>query len=126
MSFESDLKSHLGHSSITALVSDRVYPVIAPQGAAVPRVVYTPLAPDQVNNLDGRDNSLRFIQVQIDCWAETFDEVVSIATAIRARMDTAASSFRAVLLPGAGFDDFEVETRLFRRSLEFNCSFTET
>lgn len=124
MSFESELTSHLGHSSITALVSDRVYPVIAPQGASVPRIVYTPVAMDQVHNLGGRDGSLRFVRVQIDCWAETFDEALSVEAAVRSRMDTAASNFRSVLT--SRFDDFEDDTRLFRRSLEFNCSFTET
>jgi len=126
MSFESELRAHLGHSSITAYVEDRIYPVVRPQSSTLPALVYTPFGVDQVNNLAGRDSSLRFIRVQVDCWSRTFDEALVLAEAVKARMDTAASNFRTVLSPGSGFDDFEDDTRLYRRSMDFHCSFTQT
>lgn len=126
MSFESELKTHLGHTSITAYAGDRIYPVVRPQGSALPAIVYTPFAADQVHNLDGRDGSLRFIRVQIDCWSLTFDEVIAMAAAVTARLDTAATHFRSVLEPGSGFDDYEPDTKLYRRSMDFRCSFTQT
>lgn len=126
MSFEAELVGHLMHASITAIVDDRITPLVRDQESTLPALVYTPFAPDQVNNLSGRDGKLRFWRVQLDCWGRSYADVVRLAEAVRARMDTAATNFRAVMIPGAGFDDYESDTRLFRKSMDFNCSFNET
>lgn len=125
MSFESELKTHLGDASITALVQDRVYPLTRPQDAAVPAVTYQQITLDPHMNLGGIDASLRQVRLQIDCWALTFDAAAALALAVRDRMNTAASNFRSVLLSG-GLDDYESDTRLYRRMMEFNCWFHET
>jgi hypothetical protein len=126
LSFEADLKSHLsGSGGLVALVADRITPVLAKEGSAVPRVTYTLIANDPQSNLDGMDSQLREIHVQIDCWALTYSEVLSMFDAIRTRMDTAASTFKSVALPSVG-DDYEPDTRLYRRMLEFVCWFRST
>lgn len=125
MSFEADLKTHLGAAAIVALVGDRVYPVIRPQGSALPAVTYQRIAEDAMMNLDGIDTSLRQVRVQIDCWASTYAAVASLALAMRDRMNAAAATFTSVLLTGGGLDDYEPETRLYRRSMDFHCWFKE-
>lgn len=127
MTFEADIKAHLqADATLVALVADRIYPVIRPQNAALPAVTYTAPAPDEVNTLAGRSDSLRNYRLQVDCWAESHAAVVAMANAVRSRMNTAASAFRAVLYPGTGLDDYESDTRLYRRMLEFSVWYTET
>lgn len=126
MSFEADLKAHLqGNAAIAAIVSDRIYPVIRPERADVPAITYQAPPPDQVSHLGGRSATLRNYRLQVDLWARAHSQVVELDAAVRSRMDTAAATFRAVLLPGSGLEDYESETKLYRRVLEFSCWFNE-
>lgn len=125
MSFEAALKSHLqADATISGLVADRIYPGIRQERAPTPAVTYQVIAFDQVSNLSGRDGSLRNVRVQVDCWSLAHSACLELEAAVRARMDTAASTFRATLT--SALDDFEPETRLYRRSLDFSVWFTET
>ena len=124
MSFEADLKSHLqGGAAVAALLQDRFHPLVRPEGGALPAATYTLIYADPLANLDGMDGSLRNIRVQIDTWAQSFSAVVGLADAIRSRMNTAASTFTSVVLP-TQFDDYEPDTRLYRRMQEFSCWYT--
>ena len=126
MSFEADLKSHLnGDATVAALIADRMFPVLRQESSELPAISYQVIALNQVENLSGRDGSLRNVRVQIDLWARAFSDILSIDTAVRARMTTAASSFRSAMLP-SGFDDYEPDSKLYRRMLEYSCWFTET
>lgn len=126
MSFEADLKAHLqGSSAITDLVVDRIFPVIRPEREAVPAITYTAPPPDQVSHLGGRASTLRNFRLQVDLWARAHSQVVALDAAVRARMDTAATTFRAVLIAGSGLEDYESETKLYRRMIEFSCWFNE-
>lgn len=127
MSFEADLRTHLGAAAVTALVEDRIHPIKRPDAGALPAVTYQMIALDQVNNLAGRDGSLRNYRVQIDIWAadgKFTDHLLAIDAAIRARMDTPATTFRSAMLP-SGFDDFEPDVKIYRRMLEYSCWYTE-
>ena len=126
MSFEADLKAHLnGDASVSALILDRMYPVLRPESSALPANTYQLITLDQVENLSGRDGSLRNYRVQVDLWALKYSDILLLDSAVRARMATAATSFRSAMLP-SGFDDYEPDTKLYRRMLEFSCWFTET
>lgn len=126
MSFEADLKAHLqGASAISDIVGDRIFPLIVAQGESRPAVSYQVISIDQVSSLAGRADTLRNIRVQIDLWSASHSTLLQLDAAVRARMDTAASTFRAVLAVG-GLDDYEPQTKLYRRVLEFSCWFTET
>jgi len=124
MNFEAALKAHLQAAAITALVADRITPVQRQETAAVPAIVYQVVTHDQVSNLSGRDGSLRNVRVQLDIWARKHSDILLVDAAVRTQMDIAAATFRAVLTPGGG-DDYEPETKLYRRLLEFSCWFTE-
>jgi hypothetical protein len=125
VSFEAALKSHLqADATLAALVADRIHPVIRPQEGVLPAVTYQVVSLDQVSALGGRSDTLRNIRLQVDCWGKAHSDVLSVESAVRARMDTAATSFRSVLSPG-GLDDYEPDTKLYRRMLEFSVWFTD-
>lgn len=127
MTFEAELKTHLqGDSNVSSLVDDRITPVVRKPEAALPAIVYQVIAQDPHNNFDGPDGSLRALRVQMDVWARTHSAVLEISAAVRTRMATAATNFRSVELPSSGLDDYEPETKLYRRLLEYTCWYRET
>lgn len=127
MSFEAEFKAHLqADSALSELVSDRIYPVLRPEGAALPALTYHVISRDPQNNLDGADSSLRAQRVQVDVWAKKHSDVLAIAAQVRSRLGTAATNFRSVELPSSGLDDYEPDTRLYRRLLEYTCWYRET
>jgi hypothetical protein len=95
---------------------DRVYPITAIQGAAMPRVTYQRISTAPSNGLNG-NAGLDQVRVQVDCWAKTMPAVSSLAAEVRAIME--AAGFKALLQ--ATFDDYEIDTQIFRRSLDFRC-----
>jgi hypothetical protein len=120
MTIESDLKAHLqAASAISAIVDDRITPLVREEGSSSDSVTYSIIAGDPMPNLDGSDSSLANYRVQIDSWSRNHSTVMSLAAAISARMGIAADTFRAVKLP-THLDDFEFQTKLYRRMLEFS------
>lgn len=126
MSFEADLKSHLNVAAVTDLVGDRLTPVVREEGKGVPAVTYQIISLDAQSNLDGIDDSMREFRLQMDLWAEQHSQILALADALIARMNTAATSFTSVLLPGSGADGYEPDTKLYRRMLEWSCWYRAT
>ena len=119
MTFEADLKTHLSHASITAIVEDRITPHPMPQAGSKPAITYTIPSDAPQTDLDGGDGSLNNIRVQIDCWHATHIGVKALAELVRIRMKTEANTFKAVPLPM--FESYEPDTKLHRVSRDFSC-----
>lgn len=120
MTFEADLKAHLqADSSIQSNVADRIYPLLRPQGSSTPAIVYTRIAGQPQNDLDGLDGSLLQIRVQIDVYSQGFETTRILAELVRTRLQTAAASFRAQVDQDQDF--LETDTRLYRTALD--CTF---
>lgn len=118
MSFESDLYAELsGDAGLTALVSDRIYPSHASEGAEAPYVVYAPIFNEAIYALEGAGNMSK-VRLQVDCYAEDPDEAASVARAVIAAIPESGALLRA----SHSNQDLGLEegTRLFRRLLEFS------
>lgn len=127
MTFEADFRAHLGVSAeLGTLVGDGIYPVVRPQGSSAPAVTYLIFAPDPMNNLDGRDESLRQYRVQVDSWSRSFEEAAAVASAVFDQLNTTTSTLKATLIEGGGFDDYEPDTRIYRRSRDYRVWHRET
>jgi hypothetical protein len=94
----------------------RVYPVTAPQGAALPRLTYSRVSTAPSNTLGG-NGGLDQVRVQVDCWARSAPAAAALAAQVRSVLE--AQSFKALLQNQ--FDDYEAETGVFRHSLDFRC-----
>jgi hypothetical protein len=126
MSFESDLKAHLqAGSAVSALVADRIHPGIVPEGSSLPVVTYTHAFGAPEICLDGFTSGVTRYAMQFDCWALTYDEVVALALAVRDRLNTAASTFAVALTEFPSFDDYEPDTKRYRRSIGAAIRFKE-
>jgi hypothetical protein len=124
MSFDDDLKAHLNVAAIGALAGDRVWPVRR-FGDELPAVTYTYVFGRPSNSLDGYTSGLQRFLIQLDCWAKSHSEVIALAQAVRDRMNIAAASFKTVITEYPLIDDYEPDTKLFRRSLSVACWYRE-
>ena len=105
-------------SGVAAVIGDRFYPGLAPQGVTRPYCVYTRVASDPQNSLGGFTGNLERVRVQVDCYAETFDSAVAIAAAVRAAVDAGGTGIKGVCINEQ--DAYENDPRLFRRMVEFS------
>ncbi len=88
MSMESDLVT------VLQALCPRVYPDVAPQGAAVPYVTYQHIGGTPLRFVDGQPASLRHTMVQVNTWAATRAEALSLTRAIEEAL-CAATAFTA-------------------------------
>lgn len=124
MSFESALVQQLSDATISALVGERVRPIFRPEEETFPCIVYTIISSDQMNNLSGRDTSLRNVRLQLDIWSRDHQNLIDVTDAVRTQMNAASTLFKSTMLPSS-FDDYEPEMDLLHKVLEFSCWYKE-
>jgi hypothetical protein len=73
-------------AGVTALVSTRIYPDMAPQNATFPYIVFQKLSTQPTDTKEGV-SPLDKILVQIDCYSGNYDTSHTIAAAIRTALD---------------------------------------
>ena len=76
----------ISKTSITSLVSTRIYPLIAPEGSAWPFIIYQRIGSSHEHNMSG-SSGLVTATVQIDAYAEAYSSAKSIGAAIRNVLD---------------------------------------
>lgn len=130
-SFLEALELWQGHHipELRALVDQRIYPVQAPQGVALPCIVYT-----QVSDLDDLVHSGRSpwhaMRLQYDAYARSFHEVHDIARALRLAYEgqsfpVANEMAIAHCRVEAEFDVHDADEGIYRRTLEFIFHYTD-
>lgn len=93
MSAESDLYASLSaHAPLVAIVSDRIWPDVIPEGATLPAVVYARVSTEPVVSVSGRyfgDDASMLVQ----CWANDRDSADACADAVSAALRSAGHSY---------------------------------
>jgi hypothetical protein len=86
MSLEAKIYALLSaDAGVLALVSTRVYPVVAPQGTTLPYVVYQRISSGREYALDGYCG-LENSRMQVDVYADTEKEAWAVADAVTTAM----------------------------------------
>lgn len=81
---EEDLVHWLrSRDEVADLVGDRIYPLRAPQGAALPYLTYQVISGLRVRNLTDGPCGMGNPRLQLDCWAATYAGVRALAEAVR-------------------------------------------
>ena len=87
MSIETTLYSTLtGDSGVTALVDTRVYPNLAPEGAAHPLVTYQVVSGGREATIPGVGDAVRK-RIQLSCHANTYSSAKAVAAAVIAALE---------------------------------------
>ncbi len=97
MTPEEALVAHLGsHDGFTALVANRLYPLVLPQGPTYPAVTYARISRKGRRTLGGTV-ALVNSRFQFSCWAKSYRE----AKAVAAELESALQSYSGQM-GGAG------------------------
>ena len=75
-----------GESTISTIVSSRVYVNKAPQKAALPYIILTQMASEEYKSFD-QTSGLRMLTFDVDCKADRFVEAETLANAVRTFID---------------------------------------
>jgi hypothetical protein len=94
----------------------RVYPTIAPEGSALPRITYQRISTTPQNSLSGHA-SIDLVSMQIDCWASTRAAAADLALQVRRAI--AGATFKPLV--NNEYDGFESEPRVYRHTLDLSC-----
>ena len=117
----------LADSAVAALVGERVYPIRADQGSALPRLVVTKISGRDDYTMAG-PSGLREGRVQVDCYNDaTLGAAANtaLASAVRLALGGLTATVGATRLQGVFLDSerdlFEPDEArpLFRTSLDF-------
>ena len=119
---EQSIYSHFSTSAaLTALISDRIYPMMMPQDPVLPSVTYQRISNMPVNALSGACGLDKPI-IQIDCWSTTYAGVKALGDTVRKAL--AAGPYFSLQLSDE--DIYEPGTEIYRVSMDFSCWFKST
>lgn len=121
-----------GNAAVSSLVGTRIYPLIVPEGATFPSVVYQRIDTARNANTFQNGAELPVARFQLTCWAENFADAAALEKAVRQTLagfvgladDT---TIQACLVTDTR-DTWEHEIStlgLFRRDIDFEIFYTE-
>ena len=107
--FDEALVNHLNSQpGLAALIGNRIYPDYFPQGGQLPAVAYT-LEDDSSGHMMQGASGLRRAIYQINVWAETRREVMTVARQICRALDGYHGAFMDIPVPGVFLDGLDRE-----------------
>lgn len=120
MSLEKSLRDYLlADVAVGAIVSGRMYPLVIPQGGAMPCLVYSKDG-RQVQQLYCGEDGLRRTMIQIDCYAVVYDDAVGLANAVSAALRDFSGSMGVTRVPRVFLENeidlSDIEPGLYRQS----------
>ena len=120
---EDAMYAHLSTvASLTTLVSNRIYPIMMPQDPTLPAITYQRISNNPqwaMGGACGLDNP----RMQIDCWTTSFAASKALGDALRKAM-AMPGTFNAIQLNDQ--DIYEVDTEIYRVSMDYSCWFKST
>lgn len=115
MQLEEQIYTALTPSGLLTSAGDRIYPEVAPEDAALPRITYGRVSTTPQNGLGGH-SGLDLVVMQLDMWAATRAQTLALDREVQALLS--GKDFKA--LPTARYDSFEGSTHLYRRTVEYS------
>jgi hypothetical protein len=112
----------VANAAVIALVSDRIFPQVIPQGTSMPAVVITLISEIPITSFTGlQETNLKQARVQIDSYATTYLQAHEIATAIDLVVGNLSRADLSALRENMQ-DLYEDETQLHRVSADYIVS----
>lgn len=117
--------------AVAAIVSTRIYPLSAPQGAAVPFVTYQRISGERTRDTRGPTGRARS-RIQVDGYASGYAAAKTLANAVRQALDGYRGKLASIrvwsiaLESDVDFFEDAVDPPLYRVSMDFIVTFDET
>ena len=115
-------------AALTALIGERCYPVLLPQGAAYPSLTYQVVSGMSDYALDGALEVSK--RIQFDAWGETYGQVKAVQAAVHDVLSALRGPLPdGCLLRGAfrslEIDGFEQQLEAYRSLSEYTFHYIE-
>jgi hypothetical protein len=94
--------------TITALVGNRIYPVLPNQDALLPLLVYTRLATEPTLHLQGKTKPDR-VEVLVEAWTENFDTLADLLAKVKTNLHGFRGTVAGVQVQGCFLQDQNTE-----------------
>ena len=107
---------------VAALVGARIYGDKLPQNVTYPAVSFQRITDEPEYTLSGA-TTLENAQIQIDCWAATFDAAWDVAEAVKDSMQGSSTNFRVGSHTARSI--LEPEPDIYHVAVEFSCWHSE-
>ncbi len=91
----------------------RVYPVRMPQDVSMPAICYQRVGVTPTSSLDG-DSGKDLVRFQIDCYAETYAAMKTLAAEVRVALTAIGALFVSDI------DGYEADAKLYRETLDYS------
>lgn len=105
-------------SALVHLAPDAIFPLVAPEGAPLPRIVYQQVGGKEVSYMEDTPPDLENARMQIACWAETAIAAAELAQRVRDALIQAPGMQARPL--GARASVYEPDTRLYGARQDFS------
>lgn len=105
-------------SALSSLVSNRVYPDLAPDGVARPYIVYQQIGGSAVQFVDVTVPSKKNSRIQVSVWGDTRAQVSALAVQVEDTLRGVATLQTVVL--GAPVAVYEADTKLRGSQQDFS------
>lgn len=115
---------------LSALVETRIYPTKIPEPGIFPAVAWNRISARRTRTYDPYEDFDAFTtaRVQIDSWANSFDEAVEVGEAVLAALSGYGGIMSGALVTAHAlneFDDHDSGVKLWRRSLDFEVTYED-
>ena len=84
-------------ATVSGLVNDRIYPLVAPVGAELPAITYQRISGVRMETLQG-PTGLAAPRFQFSCLANTYSQAKSLANAVRQALDGYSGTVNGVVI----------------------------
>lgn len=118
-----------GNATVAALVGDRVAPFKEDQAPTRPYITYQLINMGPRPHAMGSDPAVVTDRYQVDLWADTYAAVIELDDAVMAMLSRWRGTEAGVTVQASFHvdrrDGYESDTKLHRRSLDFEISWDE-
>ena len=100
----------LAESTITAIIADRIYPLLIPQDVTLPAIAYQVISGPVSYHHDGPDR-YTIKRIQLTCQAQTYAAVKALVDAIKAHLSGYVGNLGSLSNVRGLFFDSEIDGR---------------
>lgn len=116
--------------TVSALVSDRVYPFRLPEGTALPAIAYQRISAQRTYTFDAFGTpAWTRARIQFSCWGSTALEAIEVGEALLLSLSGYEGDMSGELIGSAmaefELDDYQSQDRLYRRLLDVFISYED-
>lgn len=125
MSVEAELYDLVsGDSGVAALVGTAIYPLVRPQNAPLPAIVYQEIFTETMVPAEG-DNGSRRSRYQWSAWAKTYASIKAMRDALVGCLNGYSGGSIDRIAIDAMNDDYEPDTEQYRQIVETEVFYRE-